>query len=70
MTFARMSAHHHNTVRPFFQGIEHQIWMNHTGTHDPDGFHVRGIFKPGHPSKVSAGVGTPIAEKSDNCRFE
>ncbi len=65
MTFAKMSAHDHDAVSPFFQSVKDEIRVDHASTHDTDSFHVGRILKSGYAGKISAGIGAPIAKETD-----
>ena len=70
MTFAQVSPTQEDTIRPLGEGVDDQVGVHHTGAHDPDDSAVGRILDSRYPGQVSAGIGAPVAEKSNDQRFE
>jgi hypothetical protein len=65
MTFSQVSAHQDDTVSPPGKGFGHQVRVDHARTHDPHRAHVGRILQPADTGQVAAGIGAPVAQKSD-----
>ena len=70
MAASNVSAAQHHAVSALGKRINHQIGVDHTGTHDANDTGVRRILNPGHSGKVRTGIGTPVAAEGDDQRFE
>jgi hypothetical protein len=70
MTFAEVSAKHHDPVGTLGQGIHDKFRMDHAGTHYPDNPHIMRILHPGGTRKISCGVGAPVAAEGNNFRLK
>ncbi len=70
MTFPEVSAHDDDAVGAFVQGIHHQVRVDHSRAHHPDRSHVGRILQPRYAGQIAPGIGTPVAEKADDLRFE
>jgi hypothetical protein len=70
MAFTEVSAHDDDAVGSLAQGTHHQVRMDHPRAHHPDGAHVGRVLQPGDAGEVAAGIGAPVAQKTDDRRFE
>jgi len=70
MAVSGVATAYKNSVGALFECFQNKCWFYPAGTHDPYDPDVRGIMKPGSACKISAGIGTPVAEKSDDSGTE
>jgi hypothetical protein len=70
MTFSQVSPTQEDTIRPLGEGVDDQVGVHHTGAHDPDDSAVGRILDSRYPGQISAGIGAPVAEKSDDPRLK
>jgi len=70
MTFAEVSAKHHNPVRTLRQCIHDEFGMHHARAHYPNDPHIMGILHPGSPGEIGCGVRAPVAAEGNNFRLK
>jgi hypothetical protein len=70
MAFSEMSPHDDYAIRTFDQSINNQVRMYHARAHHTDCPHVGGILQAGYTCKISSGIRTPVAKKSDYFGFK
>jgi len=69
MTFAQVSPTYQDAVRSLGKGVDHQVGVDHAGTHHPDDAAIGGILDPGDPGQIGPRIGAPVATEGDNQRF-
>src|SRR5210317_1443693 len=57
-------------IGPLKQGLDHIFGVNHAGAHDPNQPHIGRISQSGSSSQIRSGVRAPVANKSNDGRFE
>jgi len=70
MTFSGVSAAHQDTVGALGKTADYDVGMYHAGAHDPDYAGVGGILHPEDARQVRPGVRAPVAQESEDQRFE
>ena len=69
MTVANVSAGNQNAVRPFQKSLEQEAMIDPAGTHESNQTDIGRILHAGHPGQIGPGIGTPVADESDNIWF-
>jgi hypothetical protein len=70
MAFTEVSPTHKNTIRPIDKPINEEDGIYPAGAHHPDHPDMVRVLKPSHPSRISRGIATPVAEKTEDFRFK
>ena len=70
MTFAQVSPADQDTVGALGERVDDQVGVHHAGAHYPDDAAVGGVLNSRDAGQVGAGIRAPVAEKSDDQRFE
>jgi len=70
MAFTGMSAADQHSVGAELESLGDETGLYPTAAHNPDNTQIGGIFLPGRASQVSAGIGTPVAQKANYLWFK
>lgn len=70
MAFAKMSAAGKDAVRAVDKTFHKENRVDAARTHHPDDSHMGRILKTGHTGSISSGIATPVAEETQDLRFE
>jgi hypothetical protein len=70
MAFTEVSPTHENTIRAIDKPINEEDGIYPAGAHHPDHPDMVRVLKPSHPSRISRGIATPVAEKTEDFRFK
>lgn len=70
MAFAKMSAAGKDAVRSVDKTFHKENRVDAARAHHPDDPHVSRILKTGHTGSISGGIATPVAEETQDLRFE
>ena len=70
MAFAKMSAAGKDAVRSVDKTFHKENRVDAARAHHPDDPHMGWILKTGHTGSISGGIATPVAEETQDLRFE
>ncbi len=65
-----VSAGNHHAIGTRCKGVEQKTVVDPAGAHEADHSHVGRVLHAGHARKIRPCIGTPVAHKRDNLRFE
>jgi hypothetical protein len=69
MAFTKVSTAYKNTVCPIDKTIHEEDGIYPAGAHHPDHPDMVRVLKPGHASRISRCIATPMAEKTEDFWF-
>jgi hypothetical protein len=70
MAITEVSPGHQNTVAPVLERFQDEHRIDPARTHHAYGTDARGILQSGNARQISAGIGTPVTQKSNNFWFK
>ncbi len=70
MAVAGMTAGDKNRVSANLEGLNQQVKVDTAGAGKAHDSHIRGILQAGGAGEIRTQVGTPVADKGDDTRFE
>jgi len=70
MAVSDQSTCHHDTVGPFFEGLQDMECIQLACAGKPDYLHIGRVLHPERPRQISGRIGTVVTTESDDLRFE
>jgi hypothetical protein len=69
MAFTEVSPTHEDAISPIDKPTHQKEGIYPAGAHHPDHPDMVRVLKPGHPSRISRCIATPVAEKTEDFWF-
>jgi hypothetical protein len=69
MAVSRVAAADKNGIRSLEQGLDHELRIDHAGTHHSDQTYILGIDQTRCAGQIRSRVSTPVANKRYNYGF-